>query len=370
MRVNPQGRKPGLLTGRAGARVRAVYTRLAEAMARAGGLLTRGAVLDCGLTPSQITKLINDDVLVVVRRGVYADAEVFASLDEFRGRPRFRARAAVLNLRRGWVMSHDSSALEHGLPLLSPKQSLVHITRPGFSSAWTRYGVKHHYARFRPSQLMEVDGVRVLDVPRTAIDLAREHGEVQGVVACDWALREGATKDQLMQAYLPMDHWPGVPQARSAVDLADPRAENAAETLGRLLVKELGIGEPDPQFPVRIEDGSIAWCDLRVGNHVFEVDGYIKYLPKESGGVADAPASRVVWDEKKRERLVCSEGLGMSRIFYEDFWGDRRAAAKRRLRAEYDVTERRFGPELAPHLASSGAEIRQRHGWRDRARGA
>jgi hypothetical protein len=304
--------------------------------------------------------------LVVVRRGVYADGVVWAALDAYRGRPRLEARAAVLTMHRGWVLSHDSAAHELGLELLRPRDPHVHITRPGFTSAWTRYGVKHHYARFRPSQLVDVDGFRVLDMARTAIDLGREHGEWAGIVACDSAMRLGTPRSALIEAHLPMDHWPHITQARAAVDFADPRAENTAESLGRILVAELGIGDPDPQFPVAIATG-IAWCDIRVGNHMFEVDGRIKYRSEEDGGVATQPIEDVLWDEKKRERLVCAEGVGMSRIFWDDFWGARREAAKARLRAEYDVTESRFGPQLSERLARSAADIRARLGWRDRS---
>lgn len=317
------------------------------------------------MLPSEITASLRAGHLVVIRRGVYAERAVWDVLDVYRGRPRLEARAAVLMLQRGWVLSHDSAAHELGLELLRPKDPHVHITRPGFTSAWTRYGVKHHYARFRPRQIVNLDGFPVLDMARTAVDIGREHGEWAGVVTCDSAMRHGVSRSALMEAYLPMDHWPNVTCARAAVDFADPRAESAAESLARILVAELGIGEPDPQFPVAIETG-IAWCDIRVGNHVFEVDGRIKYRSEESGGVARRPVDDVIWEEKRRERLICAEGLGMSRIFWEDFWGARRENAKRRIRTEYDVTAARFGPQLAERLARSAEAIRARSGRRDR----
>lgn len=343
--------------------------RVQAALARNDGLVTRGELLDLGLSPSRITGLIDGGDLVIVRRGVYADTAVWEAADDYRGKPLMNARAALMTMRRGWLMSHDSAALELGIPLIRPQDSLVHVTRPGYSSAWTRYGISHHYAHFAASQVVTLGGRRVLGPARTAIDLARQHGEEAGVIACDWALRHGVKRTELIEAYLPMGHWTGVPHARSAVDLADPRAENLAESLGRLLVRALGIGDPDPQFPMWIE-GRVVWCDIRVGNHIFEVDGKVKYTPQELGGVADREPYQVVWDEKKRQRLVSAEGLGVSRILYEDFWGDKRTAAIRRLLAEYRVTEDRFGPDLHPRLARDAALIRQQYGWRDRARSA
>jgi Transcriptional regulator, AbiEi antitoxin len=340
-------------------------TRARAKAAEQFGLLTRRDALDAGMTPSLITAAIRSGDLVVVRRGVYALGDVWAELDEYRGRHRLRSRAATLVMHRGWVLSHDSSADEHDLQLLRPAEPHVHITRPGFTSAWTRYGVKHHYARYRPSQVTEVEGVAVLDMARTVADVAREHGEQAGVVTADSAMRHGVSRTQLLEAVAPMDQWPYSTFARNAIDLADPRAENANESLGRLLVMELGIGDPDPQFPVRTEEG-IKWCDIRVGNHLFECDGRIKFLPPERGGVASRPVEDILWDEKKRERLVSARMLGVSRIVYADYWGDNRAAAIKRLKAEYAISEARFGAELDPRLAREAAEIRARFGWRDR----
>lgn len=346
-----------------------MYARLAHALAEHDGLVTRGQALDSGLTPSRLTDLLRDQSLVHVPsvRGVYADATMWNSLDDFHGKPLARVRAVVMTKTRVWVVSHDSSALQHRMPLIDARESLVHLTRPGYGGAWTRAGISHHYGRFAPGQLLEPPGAfRYLSIARTAVDIAREHGELAGLIACDWALRQGVGRGELMEAYLPMSHWPGVIDARSAVERADARAESAAESLGRDLVQALGLGEVDAQFPVA-PDGRVLWCDLRVGNHVFEVQGKIKYTPAHLGGVAEKSITDVVWEEKKRSRLIRGEGLGVSEILYQDFWGDGRVRALKRLRAEYDVTCARFGPDLHPRLVLQAAELRARLGQRDRA---
>lgn len=147
-------------------------------------------------------------------------------------------------------------------------------------------------------------------------------------------------------------------RARAAVDLADPGAENVAESLTRLLVAELGLGQPTTQFPVRLASGAIVWCDLQLGNHVFEFDGRIKYVDRAHGGVADLSAEQVVWDEKTRQREISARGLGCSRIIWADLWGEGRARAHQRLLAEVEVSNQRFGPVLAPHLAEEAARLR------------
>lgn len=337
--------------------------RVLAAFARNGGLLTYAQALDLGVSPGEVRQLKRQGRWVLVRRGVYTTAELWDSLDEWRGRPRLIARAVILTMRRAWVLSHTSAADELGLDTLRPPAPLTHITRPGWTNAWTENEIAHHLARFRPEQVVEVNGVRVLDAARTAVDIARRYGVMHGVVACDSAMRGGVTREELVEAYQPMEQWPGVRAVYTSVEVADPLAENVNESLGRHLVLEAGIGDPDCQFPVRTADG-IRWCDLRVGNHVIETDGRIKYRSVADGGVAEKPADLVVMDEKKRERLVGDRGLVVSRVIWDDYWGARRGQAIRRLQADHAESVRRFGRELAPELAREAAEIRERYGER------
>ncbi len=327
-------------------------------MAANHGLITRAQALDCGLAAAEIRRCLRSGELVLVCRGVYADGPVWADLDEYVGRPRLRTRAAIRTMTRGWVVSHDSSADEHGLPILKPPDPHVHVTRPGTTGAWTKNGVKHHLARFTDDQVVELGDVRVLDLPRTAVDIAREHGSPYGEIACDATLRHGVPRAALAAAAAPMTNWPHIRRTREAINFADPRAESAVETMGRLLVTELQLGPVDPQFPARLEDGRVVWGDIRVGCHLFECDGKIKYTPVTDGGVAEKPITEVVWEEKKRERLLHRVGLGTSRIFFEDYWSPQRKAALARMQAEYDETVARFGDRLPEHLVRNARELR------------
>jgi hypothetical protein len=329
----------------------------------AHGVLTRQQLLDLGVAPSEIRRMLRTGELVRIRRGAYTTAVIWDAADEQVGRPRLRARAAILQMRRGWVLSHDSSAHEQGLEILPPRRPFVHITRPGFTNAWTEYGVKHHLARFNERQVVEVNGMRALDLARTAVDIARERGRRHGLVACDAARRHGVTRTALEVAVEPMETWPGSRAARWAVAAADPAAENVNESLARELVLEAGIGVPEAQFPVRTAEG-VKWCDLRVGNHIIEVDGRIKYLRVEDGGVTDRAADLVSWEERKRERLVKDRRLGVTRLYWVDYWGTHRAAAIDRLRADFADAVARFGAVLDPDLAREADEIRREHGNR------
>jgi len=332
-------------------------------MAANHGLLTRAQALDSGLSPLSIRHLLNTGRLVLLRRGVYVDGDLWRSLDTYRGQHRLRTRAALLTMRRSWVVSHDSAGHEHELDLLLPPEPHVHITRPGFTTAWTEYGVKHHLAPFHDDQVVSIKGLRVHDLARTAVDIAREHGSPYGEVACDSAMRRGVPRRALEAAVEPMHSWPHVVQTRAAVDFARPGTGSVAETLGRIMVEELGLEEDiEIQFPVRRQDGRIAWLDILVGCHGFEVDGTGKYVPVELGGLATRAPYEVLWDEKKRERDLHQLRVGTSRIFWEDYWGERRQQALKRMREEYNETAERFGTKLPERLVREAREIRGQQG--------
>lgn len=311
------------------------------------GLFTAHDARRWGVPDDEVARLLRAGAWVRVRRGVYTTAEEWASLDEYVGRPMWRARAAHLTMRAEHVLSHDSAARELGLDILAPAEELVHVTRPRHViGSRTRYGVKHHGAQYHPSQVVDGGGIPCLDMARTAVDLAREHGLWHGVCACDSALRQGVTRLQLFAAVRPMRCWPGVRNARAAVELADPGAESVGESMARLLVLELGIGEPETQFEIRDASGW-ARCDLRVGRHLFEFDGRIKYRRVETGGRAVHEIEDVLWHEKRRQDWLVGHGLGLSRIVWADFWGEARRRARERLLREYRQTEARLGTSIA-----------------------
>lgn len=264
-------------------------------------------------------------------------------------------------MRRGHVASHDSAAYEHDLDILTPT-SFVHVTRPGVTNAFVKHGIKVHLAPYAPEQVVRVDGIDVHDMARTAVDIAREHGSPYGEIACDSAMRKGVSRHALIEAYQPMRSWRHVTRVRAAVDYADPRAATVIETLGRILVDELGIGVPDLQFPVRLLTGRVIWGDIRVGCHLFETDGKIKFVPVAEGGVATQSPSDVAWAEKKRDRDIRDVGLGVSHVVFEDFWGPQRAVAVKRLKREYADTVAMFGDQLPGRLLREARELRGERG--------
>lgn len=332
---------------------------MTAALADGDGLVTTGELSHHGCDPRRLAAIVRSGDLVALRRGVYTSGETWAGLDEYHGRPLLRIKAAERTLRVGHVYSHDSAAVLHGLPLLDPRSAPVHVTRPDVRGTRTRFGIHHHGAPYLPGDVLELDGMAALGVPRTVADVARSGGFLAGLVVADGALQRGVSKVAMRKAADRMRSWPGITTVRRVIAEADPGAESAAETLGRDLVIQLGLGRPRTQFPVQLASG-VRWVDMIIGRHVFEVDGRIKVVPVEHGGVATRPPEDVVWEEKRRERDITSLGLGMSRILYEDFWGARRQTALKRLAAEVASTRQRFGAELPAEMLEFAARAGHR----------
>jgi hypothetical protein len=212
--------------------------------------------------------------------------------------------------------------------------------------------VKHHKAPFTPEQIVFIDDLPTLDVARTAIDICREHGERAGLVSCDSALRLVEDRSLLWEAVDPMRSWSRVTVARACVEQADAGAESVAETLGRKLVRELGLGPVETQFGLR-DGGREAWCDLRIGRHMVEIDGLKKYVGVDDGGLATSSGDDVLWREKRRQDWVCGFKLGMSRVTWSELQPDRWDATSRRVLREVLDTNARFGTsidDLAPYV--------------------
>jgi predicted transcriptional regulator of viral defense system len=314
-------------------------------MAGQHGLITFRQAAQLGLLDRDLTRLVRRGSWVRVRHGVYVDAERWAAQDPFRGQPMLRVRAAHLVLQRDHWFSHESAAVIHGIPQVDPRSALVHVTRPRVLGGRAKAGIVQHKAVFLPHQATIGEGLPVLDVARTACDLARGSGLTAGLAACDHARRRGTSKAQLRAVREQMRCWRGATTVEAAIDLADPGAENFAESAMRELVHALGIGRPSTQFGLRAE-GRTVFCDVRVGRHIFELDGKVKFTPVAEGGVADRDPVEVLWAQKARQDFITGFKLGVSRVTYRDL-GVGRQQAVERLRREYADTVARFGTDIS-----------------------
>lgn len=261
------------------------------------GVVTRRQAVKSGMTERQLkTATQPGGAWVVVRRGAYAERWEWDAADEAH-RHLMRVVAVTLAGQRPYVLSHTSAAVLHGLSCRPHWRELIHVSHPRVNGGRTEGGVKHHPALVPASQIVMAQGCRVTSRERTAVDVAREHGLEDGVIACDEVLRLGGSRAALEAVIAGMWSWPHVTVARQAVSLADPGAANMGESMARLLVIELGFGVPQTQ--VWLEDGDRRACvDLLLEGHVFEFDGRRKYVTRERDGVAPDEVERALWEEK------------------------------------------------------------------------
>jgi hypothetical protein len=328
---------------------------------RQGGLFSPKQALDAGYTLREVkahTRL--GGPWVSVRTGVYAARSMTDPLDAEQRRL-LADRAALLTTERPAVLSHDSAARVLKIPTLDVDVPRSHLTLRGQGGGRTSGGVTRH-RDLLPLCVERRGDLVATSYARTALDIGRLHGFRHGVVAVDAVRQLGVPLSDLEAELDRMRNHPFIARAQAAVAASDAGAESVLETLGRELVVELGIGDVETQFAVRIEGGRIVWCDIRVGCHLFECEGFVKVVGVDRGGVATEPPAKVLFKQRKRQTAVCSEGLGLSPIYWSDLFGQARERAKERLRREYAVTEQRFGRVLPPHLR----EFADRHPRRRR----
>lgn len=112
-----------------------------------------------------------------------------------------------------------------------------------------------------PGGVDEVDGLLVTAVARTVVDIARTAGFDAAVAVADSALHKHLVDaEELARAAHRCTGWPGAPQARQVVAVADGGSGSVGESRSRLAILRAGLPAPVLQWPVQGE------------GRVFEVD--------------------------------------------------------------------------------------------------
>jgi very-short-patch-repair endonuclease len=275
-------------------------------------------VVDC--PPSERRRLVRAGIWWAPRRGVVAlfnpgeDARVALAL----------AATAAAAARPSAVISHESAAIIHGLPVLIDPDLPV-LTAPVRNG--TRGPARVHLTSLEQDERTDWYGAPVTTVARTVVDAARSGGPLAGLITADAALREGLTdRDALIAAVARAAGRPGNAAARWVAEHADPLSESPLESLirGRLLQS----GLPAPELQVTIP-GTGARVDMlyREARLVIEADGLFKYT--------DAGVLRA---EKLRQERVEARDYRVLRVTWPNIVRDTEATLTRVTRA---LTRRR-----------------------------
>lgn len=231
------------------------------------GLIRREAALAAGFTDNELAKLVRTGELIRLVCGSYAVQRSVDSTDPSAVAERaeevlrLRSIALVTGAKSGGasVLSHQSAAVMHGLPLLKVPLDLVHLVNGEIGGGQRRRLAHVHAAAVPDGDLVEVDGIAVTSLERTAADVAQSFRSdhtlafAQALVVLDGALRLGADPEALA-LQLQGRRRCGTRVAKHALEYADGLAESAGESWGRAQMIVAGL--PLPRLQVKHTVGS------------------------------------------------------------------------------------------------------------------
>lgn len=270
-----------------------------------------------GISESQLTTLVRAGQLVRLRHGVYATGTILTQTRTSPGRRHALEVAAVTMARahRG-VASHHSAAVIHGIELLRrPPDGTVTLTFPPGSRTGRHRpgGVVRHAAQLPADHVVRRFDVPVTTAARTVMDLARTGTFMEAVVVTDSALhRRITTKGELRGVLERCERWPGLAQARRALDAASMLAESVLESCARVIFHEHGLPRPALQVTIGGRElvGRVDFCWMH-HRTIAEADGLLKY---------QEPAKAM--EELRRDRLLRDAGYEVVRFTWRELFGD------------------------------------------------
>jgi Transcriptional regulator, AbiEi antitoxin/Protein of unknown function (DUF559) len=243
-----------------------------------------------GISPPLLRSLVRSGELIRMRQGVYATkrAADWAAADPVRAHA-LKVLAAMATAGAAGaagaaggnaVASYHSAALLHRLSLLT-SPGTVTLT---LAKKWNRArpaDVVFHASELPKEHVTRLYKLPVTTVARTVADLARTLPFIDAVVVADSALnQEKTSKPEILQVLEKCNGWPGVRQARRALEFADERAESPLESAARVVFAEAGLDPPELQVTIHGERAQFAarvdflWRAQKV---IAEADGLVKY---------------------------------------------------------------------------------------------
>ncbi|MGU3435014.1 hypothetical protein ACNHUS_18600 [Actinomycetes bacterium M1A6_2h] len=263
--------------------------------------LTRQAALAAGITDQQMRTARMRGTRRTILRGCTVDAtewDALAAHEQYLMKVRAYADSGISG-----VLSHESAAALHGLPILRPDRSRIHESADGRGGGTTSPRRRLYRNPLHPDDCTVVDSIPVTSVARTALDLACKGTFEQAVCAVESALRMGAHFDLSR-----LGRRRGIAMARRAVEFASPLPESIGESWSRALMSQWPeVPAPRLQHTFVDRRGPIGRTDFDWEFMVGEFDGLAKYSSQ-----ADLIA------EKLREDRLRAMGLHVVRWVWSD----------------------------------------------------
>lgn len=204
------------------------------------------------------------------------------------------------------VIAGEAAAALHGLPLLL-RGATIPLADSGLR-ARSHARVRRVRNSILTSDIVEIEGRRVTDVPKTVIDICRNASSENGLIAADAAVRGWCTPTELRDTLAAYPHSPGNRRARAIIAMATDRSESIGESLTKGCVLDSGIASlyDGPcillqQVDFHDEQGFIGRVDFYIPelNLVIEFDGAMKY----SAGSVKATEETLLREQAREKRL-------------------------------------------------------------------
>lgn len=310
--------------------------------AHRGGYVFRHDLIDYGLRDRDIRAAVRAGHLTRLRHGTYAPTSLVTPLSP-EAKHVLIAYSVIDKLGPGVALSHHSAALVHTPQSFGVDLDIVHVTQLSGRHGRKEAGVVFHVGDTTEDDLVEVDGRLVVAPARAAFESACRSSTESGMVTMGAMMHDGkVAREELEQLGATWERWPGSRHARIAIRLADGRSESVGESRSLFMFWREGVPRPEMQVIIRTEDGrhvarsDFAWLLYR---HTGEFDGLFKYGRLNS--YANDPGLAIT-EEKKREDLVRSLMLGMSRWTWAGLDEKRRGRTARDIMLGLEQSKRLY----------------------------
>ena len=275
------------------------------------GLVRRSALLESGMSDNQIADAIRRGRLLRVYPGTMVVPG--ADLDGHEGAQRLHRMTAIAvatselsTATSPLPLCHATAAAFHGIPLLKPDISRVHVATGGTSGGAVHRYRHLHATPLDPAEITVVDGIAVTTLERTAVDVATRGTFAQALTAFDQALRLGGDAG-LMRELLESRRRVGIRVARRALKSASGLSQSVGESWSRAQMIEAGLPVPRLQHRFRCPSGNYEtdfdWDEVLIG----EFDGLHKYGRLLRPG--ETAENAVVREKLREDELRATDAL-------------------------------------------------------------
>jgi hypothetical protein len=245
-----------------------------------------------GIPVKQLPALVHDGQLRRVLRGIYVDPGVVDSRE-------LRCLALSLVCPVHAVIWGSTAAWIWGVDAYEPERRSLLMPECAVPHHWSRQrrpGVRTVESKIEADDVATVNGIRVTNPDRTAVDLLRFHRRPFALSSVDAMARAGLIDLRAVRRRIGrLARHPGVRQARELVMMIDPARESHGESWTFLRLVDAGLPRPKPQIEVFDRYGKLV-ARIDMGYEAVRVG--VEFDGKQFHTAEDQDH-----DERRRERL-------------------------------------------------------------------